>query len=254
MAGQYRKLVRQTGLITPLKFPAGHKPLIGVTGPDGRFVPAWWFTRFAVWLAGGKALRMTPNHPQDSRNLDGLIIGGGDDIDPGLYMDLVADEDEEGQAPMNPERDAFEQAMIAQALNKNLPLLGICRGAQLINVVQGGTLYPDIRDMRIKTSNKRTPFPTKDVLLAKNSQTAKILEREKTRINSLHHQAVDQLGHQLRIAGKDADGIIQAIEGSGEHFILGVQWHPEYLPQYPTQRRIFRSLVTAAGQGSQWPC
>lgn len=229
-------------------------PLIGVTGPDGRFVPAWWFTRYAIWRAGGVALRMTPNHPQDTRKLDGLIIGGGDDIDPGLYLDLVADENEEGQAPMNPERDAFEQAMIQQALEKGLPLLGICRGAQLINVVHGGNLHRDIRDMREKTSNKRTPFPTKNVLLDESSRVAAILKTEKTRINSLHHQAVDQVGTDLKVSGHDEDGITQAIEGTADQFILGVQWHPEYLPQAKAQRHIFGSLVSAAKKGAGWPC
>lgn len=224
-----------------------------MTGPDGRFVPAWWFTRLGVWLAGGRALRLTPSSTVDVEQLDGLIIGGGDDIDPGLYLDLVADEDDEGEAPMNAERDAFEQIMIRHALERGLPLLGICRGAQLINVVLGGTLHRDIRSMRRKTSNRRTPFPIKPVSLDERSRLARLLGHVSARINSLHHQAVAKIGEGLRVVGHDPDNIVQAIEGTGDTFLVGVQWHPEYLPQYARQRALFRRLVEAARGGGTWP-
>lgn len=238
--------------MTDTASPAPRRPLIGITGPDGWFVPGWWFARLGVWLAGGRARRMTPSRHFDPARLDGLIIGGGDDIDPSLYHDIIDDE-EEGVAEINPERDAFEQKMIRHALDVGLPLLGICRGAQLINVVLGGSLHRDIRDMRIKTSNKRTPFPSKQASLISRSRMSHLIGATGAPINSLHHQAVDRLGDGLRISGRDADGIVQAIEGTGDKFLIGVQWHPEYLPQYAAQRRLFRHLVAAARQGGAWP-
>lgn len=221
------------------------RPLIGVTGPDGWFVPAWWFSRWAIFLAGGRAVRLTPSRPKEEwqQRLDGILIGGGDDIDPGLYS---FDEEEAEHAPINAARDVFEQELIRFALNIGLPLMGICRGAQLINVVLGGTLHRDISKQRKKTSNRRTPFPTKSAFIESDSELAMWLGHVRVRINSLHHQAVKKPGKGLRIVARDADDFVQAIEGGASRFLLGVQWHPEYLPLHRSQRRLFKALVTAA--------
>lgn len=219
------------------------RPLIGVTGPDRRIAIAWWATRLAICNAGGSAIRLTPSsyrrHSHD--RLRGLIIGGGDDIDPGLYG-----VEDNGKAPIDPERDRFEIEMIEHALNTRLPLLGICRGAQLINVVLGGSLYGDIRGMRRLTSNFRTPLPRKTAIASPPAHLAGILGCERWRINSLHHQAIDRLGEGLAVAARDLDDFVQAVECERERMIIGVQWHPEYLPYLPAQRRLFRHLVDCA--------
>lgn len=228
------------------------RPLIAVSGPDGWLVPAWWFTWLAIFLAGGRAVRVTPKYPREEihSQLSSLIIGGGDDIDPGLYS---LNEDEAGHAPINAARDAFEQHLIRFALARKMPLFGICRGAQLINVVLGGTLYSDICNLRKKTSNRRTPFPIKSAFIEAASCIFKALGRKEVRINSLHHQAIKAPGRHIKIVARDADDFAQAIElestsetHSPAHFLVGVQWHPEYMPLHAEQRRLFTALVTAA--------
>lgn len=216
--------------------------LIGVTGPNSRLPLAWWATRLSLWLAGGHGIRLTPAnmHRHKRERLQGLIIGGGDDIDAALYG---ADT---GRAPADPERDAFEIELIEHALNTNLPLLGICRGAQLINVVLGGSLHADIRPLRQHTSNRRTPLPRKTAVGCGAGRLERIMQQPRWRINSLHHQAVDRIGSGLAVVAEDLDGFVQAIEMTSNHYLLGVQWHPEYLPYLACQRRLFQNLVHAA--------
>lgn len=219
------------------------RPVIGITGPDRRVALAWWATRLAVRMAGGIPLRLTPSsYRQHSHDLlQGLIIGGGDDIDPGLYGS-----EDDGRAPIDPERDRFEIEMIEHALQTRLPLLGICRGAQLINVVLGGSLHGDIRGLRRRTSNIRTPLPRKTAVGTQTGVLRQVLGHERWRINSLHHQAIERLGDGLVVVARDLDDFVQAVECERGRLILGVQWHPEYLPYLAVQRRLFRHLVDCA--------
>jgi len=170
--------------------------------------------------------------------IDALIVSGGDDIHPSLYG-----EEEVPKAHYDPARDALEQAHIAWALKHNLPMLGICRGTQLINVSLGGSLHQDIRAQRKLTSNRGTVLPRKTAVLRANSGLAEVLKASRLRINSLHHQAVDQLGTGVRIVARDLDGFVQGIEPSGTRNWLGVQWHPEYLLYRPQHLRLFKWLV-----------
>lgn len=217
------------------------RPLIGVTGPDSRLPLAWWCTRLAVSLAGGRACRLTPSRPQPPAALAGVIIGGGDDIDPDLYAGL-----DDGKAKHDPARDRFEMQVLRQALAEGLPILGICRGAQLLNVALGGNLHQDLREIRVHTSNRRTVLARKSVLVERESLLHHITGGERYKVNSLHHQGIRRLGHRLRVAARDLDEIVQAIEDSGRVFVQGVQWHPEYLLYQARQRRIFGALVAAA--------
>ena len=217
------------------------RPLIGVTGPDGRIVPSWWFIRWAVRRAGGQPLRMTPEKPRSGEKLNGIIISGGEDIAPDLYGGMM-----HGTAvPMDSARDAFEMKMLKHALASNLPLLGICRGAQLINVVLGGDLHQDLRELRQITSNRRSLFPCKTVAIRPHSLLGAIQKQRRDRVNSLHHQSVARRGNGIRVSAIDSDGIVQAIEHSEKSWLLGVQWHPEYLPYQRRQRALFAALVKA---------
>lgn len=217
------------------------RPLIAVTGPDAAVALAWRFTHFNVWLAGGLAVRLTPAQPAPPQRFDAIVVGGGSDIDPALYSGL-----DDGRVRLDRARDAFEMRMLDAAMEAGIPILGICRGAQLLNVVLGGNLHQDLRRLRTRTSNRRTPLPRKTVHIEAGSSLAAILQTDRCRVNSLHHQAVNRTGDGLRVVARDLDGIAQAIEDPRQRFRLGLQWHPEYLPYQARQRRVFRHLVAAA--------
>lgn len=218
------------------------RPLIGITGSDKRLAWGWWFGALAVWLAGGVPVRLTPKRQRRLGPLDGVIIGGGDDIDPMHYTE------EPGTGDYDPERDRFEIDVIETALSQHLPMLGICRGAQLINVVHGGDLFSDIRGMRKHTGNGRLILPRKTLKLVTGTRLAQLIGHHQTGINSLHHQAIRRVGRGLIVSGRDLDGIVQAIERPGRGFLIGTQWHPEYIPQHRSQRRLFAELVAEASR------
>lgn len=217
------------------------RPRVGVTGNGRRWAPSWWCTRLALLLAGAEAVRISIRHGADEESLSALIIGGGDDIGPEQYGGIS-----DARVKFDPARDELEIRWIKEALARDLPLLGICRGAQLINVVLGGTLHQDIRDLRKHTHNRPGLLPTKRVALGADSRIRDICQREKLRVNSLHHQAIDRPGDTLQIVARDRDNICQAVECSGSRRILGVQWHPEYLFYVVSQLRLFRWLVRQA--------
>lgn len=211
---------------------------VGVTGNARRWAPGWWCTALALRLAGAVPERISVRHPPSGEPLDALIIGGGNDISPEHY-----DGDLNARVKLDPDRDLLEIEWINKALRDNLPLLGICRGAQLINVVLGGSLYQDIRSLRVHTHNRPGLLPTKRVRLEADSQLAGICGKWKFRVNSLHHQAIHRPGAGLKVVGWDLDRIVQAVESCGERRILGVQWHPEYLLYLPSQLALFRWLL-----------
>lgn len=214
------------------------RPRIGVTGNDRRWSPSWWCTRIALRLAGACPVRISLRHHVDTGSLDALIIGGGDDISAEHYGGEI-----KAKVKNDPERDNLEISHIKMALQRNLPLLGICRGAQLINVVLGGNLHQDIRPLRKITRNRPGLLPTKRVNLEIGSQLARICGKPDLKVNSLHHQAIKDTGEGLEVVGRDLDGIIQAVECSSGRRIIGVQWHPEYLLYLPSQFAIFREFL-----------
>lgn len=195
----------------------------------------------AVRMAGGRTVQLAPGDRESTRSFQGVVITGGHDVDPVLYA-----QQSKVVPHYDPDRDAFESAVIDDALQRALPLLGICRGAQLLNVRLGGDLHQDLRDRRRHTSNRRTVFAMKTLLLEPGTRLFELIGAERTRINSLHNQSIDRLGDNLRVSGRDLDGIIQAVEDPDRPFLLGVQWHPEFLLHARRQRRLFAALVDAA--------
>ncbi|CAB0151459.1 Putative glutamine amidotransferase [Pseudidiomarina piscicola] len=222
---------------------AQRKPRIGVTGAGKRWSPSWWSTRLALWLCGAEVERISVRHRPSGLPLHGIVIGGGSDISPEHYGGTL-----DGKVKHDPERDDLEIRWIKKALRDDIPILGVCRGAQLINVLHEGNLYDDIRDLRKQTYNRPGLLPTKQVFIRGDSDLASIVKKRKLRVNSLHHQAVHNVGHGLRIVAHDLDEIPQAIESTGHHAIIGVQWHPEYLFYLPSELRLFRWLIKAARQ------
>jgi putative glutamine amidotransferase len=214
------------------------RPRIGVTGNGRRWAPSWWCTRLALRLAGAIPERISVRHPPSGQPLDGLVIGGGNDISPEHYGSDI-----DAKVKLDPERDQLEMRWIQHALENKLPLLGICRGAQLINIVLGGSLHQDIRPMRKRTYNRPGLLPTKQVRVSPESNLARICGKTRLRVNSLHHQAINEPGRVLQVVGWDLDEITQAVECLNESTILGVQWHPEYLFYLPSQFSLFRWLL-----------
>jgi putative glutamine amidotransferase len=185
----------------------------------------------AVQAAGGIALLLPPDdevaeHPGELLDrLDGLLLGGGRDIDPltyGARPDPATDE------PM-PERDRFELAVASAALERDMPVLGVCRGMQMLNVACGGTLVQNL-DGELLARHRHTPgvFSDHDVTFEPGSLAAHAAGVERLAVRSHHHQAIDELGEELAVTGRCPDDeLVEAVELRGKRFALGVLWHPE---------------------------
>ncbi len=346
------------------------KPVVWVSGPDKGGTAAWLATRYAVRRSGGKPIRVTPSNVERVRRKTfrrtgvdaphALILGGGADIDPERYEDLITDirnirtspdpREPKGQrwrtlilgpffmllrrmfsaGPISVDqaRDDLEWALLKDAIAAGIPVLGICRGAQLINVFHNGTLYQDLATYYRERPTISTIYPRKEVRLDPESRLFGIFASgDRIRVNSLHNQAVKQTGDGIKVvaretagnnevidevnkvanpelqgdddsidrsdavggsdnvagdSGPTSDGIGRSIEKSGASssglqpdldyeggelraasagagagvaqaierrdygFMIGVQWHPEYLPQVRSQRRLFDELVRCA--------
>lgn len=224
------------------------KPLIGVTTSHRKGLIMWWFTRLGIILSGGHALRITALNHKNHLSCDGYVISGGVDINPSCYG-----QENTASIDIEPERDNLEKEVITHAIESKKPIMGICRGAQMINIVRGGTLYQNARDFYQsfvpsdsiigKIFSRRVINIIKDGLLSS-------LFKGKSRlyVNSIHHQAIHKLGNELKIVAEDSNGIVQAIESnnSDKHFILGVQWHPEFMLNRKSHRKLFLELIKSA--------
>lgn len=179
---------------------------------------------------------------------DGLILSGGADFDPALFNEQPHPE----LGIVDAERDAFELELYHSAKQLGMPVLGICRGIQAINVAEGGTLHQHVPAVAGSIQHGQrnidgTPFH--NVTLDDSSRLAQAHGTTSIRVNSYHHQAVDRLGRNLRITGRAADGIIEAIEGTSDVFVLGVQWHPEMsFARYPEHLTVFKLLMEAVAE------
>ncbi|AUD79271.1 peptidase C26 [Kangiella profundi] len=222
------------------------KPVIAITGPTkGAFGPRLLIS-WAVRFYGGKPLQLRPGDEHQGYDYDGVIISGGHDVEPVLYA-----AEPEVEPKYDSARDAFEMKIINHSLQRKLPLLGICRGAQLLNVCRGGSLFQQLRLHRKKTSNRWTFLPLKTLYKSKvseasNSLLVSLTGNKTTKINSLHNQGIDRVGDDLIVTGRDADEIVQTIEDPALPFVLGVQWHPEFLLYMKSHRSIFKALVQCA--------
>jgi putative glutamine amidotransferase len=188
----------------------------------------------AIQRAGGLALMLPPDAraAQDPDQLlgliDGLILAGGADIDPGSY----AQEPHEKTTGTVPERDTFEIGVVRAAIERDMPVLGICRGMQLINVALGGTLLQHLPDRFGHHEHRRVvgsfDGADHDVELRDGTLAMRVVGEARHATKSHHHQGVDGLGEGLEVSGVSAlDGLPEAIELTGARFVLGVQWHPE---------------------------
>jgi putative glutamine amidotransferase len=183
--------------------------------------------------------------------LDGLFIAGGVDMDPSSYGGERTEHCGNTDLP----RDRVEMLLARWAVEADLPMLGVCRGMQVMNVVAGGSLHQDCAD-EIPTAGKHDYFPTQghardyiahDVEVASGSRLAATLGEGRVGVNSMHHQAVRRLGDGLQVTAVAPDGVIEAIEDPRRAFHVGVQWHPEMLVEKDAgTRRLFEAFVEAA--------
>jgi putative glutamine amidotransferase len=217
------------------------RPLIAVTGPERKAFGPRFLVGLAVRRYGGSPVQLRPSDASRKFDYDGVVVTGGHDVDPVLYA-----AEPEVEPNHDPARDAFESAIIDEALRQRVPLLGICRGAQLLNVRLGGSLFQELVSRRSKTSNRWTVLPLKTLSITHGSRLESYLGPGPRQINSLHNQAIDRVGGPLVISGRDLDGITQAVEDPDHPFLVGVQWHPEFLLFMRSQRHLFRALVQQA--------
>lgn len=224
-----------------MKAKRKRRPIIAVTGPDKLFRIAWWATWLSLRIVGMRACYITAKKPNPPEPVQGVIIGGGDDIHPEHYGAIG-----DAGALYDAARDQFEIQVAEQTIAAQVPILGICRGAQLINVVLGGSLHTDIRAMRKLTPNKNSLFLIKHININDKSKLYSALQLNSLRVNQLHNQAVKNIAEGLQVSSRDDDEFIQSIESTGKGFIVGVQWHPEYLFLCRYQRKLFTMLKDAA--------
>ena len=235
------------------------RPLIGVTTSELRSSSAGTLRRHgepphaemalgmtylrAIEAAGGMPVVLPPLGDVDALldRLDGICLSGGPDLDPDAYG---APERHAELGPTEPSLDAFELALARAADARGLPILGICRGAQTLNVARGGTLHQHLPGHR---QTEPATATTHSVHVEEGTRLASLVGTRPLRVNSFHHQAVDVLGRGLRAVAHSADGIVEGIEAPGAGLVLGVQWHAEGLVHQPRHRALFEALVVAAG-------
>jgi putative glutamine amidotransferase len=231
------------------------RPVIGICAAVERASWGVWETlsnvsprsySLTVQAAGGMALLLPPDdaaaeQPGEMLDLiDGLMLAGGSDIDPASYG---AREHPETRGTW-PERDRFELGLTHAALERDMPVLGICRGMQLLNVACGGTLVQHLPEVLGHENHRHTPgaFSDHDVRLAPGSLAARAVGAERAAVKSHHHQGVDELGEGLVVVGwAEPDETIEAIELPERRYALGVLWHPEE----DERSNVIGSLVAA---------
>ena len=244
-----------------------HRPVIGLTtylqqaqtgvwDVRASFLPAIYFE--GVGLAGGMSVLLPPQ-PVDAPaadalldGLDGLIITGGRDVDPGAYGSPrhPATDEPVGDTRI---RDDFEFALVRSALRRRLPVLGICRGAQVLNVALGGTLHQHLPDVVGHTRHQQgnAVFSTSAITTVAGTRVQALVGVD-TEAQCYHHQAIDRLGDGLIVSAADTDGVIEAVEidprRDPDHWVVAVQWHPE---ERLDDLRLFAGLVEAASLFAQ---
>ena len=241
-------------------------PLIGITAFETKHINPPHVALYAtgqryvsaVEDAGGLPVVLSPGLSNETLHqifdrLDGLLLSGGGDIDPALY----------GERPhpqlwgLDMHRDRAELALASRVVEKQKPVLCICRGIQVLNVALGGTLVQDIPSQMpqaLAHSFDETVVPrdylAHQVKLEPNSRLAAVIGSDAALVNSWHHQSIKRVADTLKVVATAPDGVVEAVEVPGQRFAIGVQWHPEWLyDTHPEMKRLFTALIEAASHG-----
>ena len=237
------------------------KPIIGISGSviidDGGIFPGYRRSYVnedyvdSVVKNGGIPYIMPFNEDESVikeqiLNIQGLILSGGHDVDPHNY----GEEPEQKLGDIWPERDKFDMLLLKLAEENNIPVLGICRGMQIINTYHGGTLYQDLsyrKEKTLKHSQGQTPtLLTHTVEVDPHTYVAKILGKTKFRTNSFHHQLIKDVAPNFKVAARCVDGVVESIENE-DGSVIAVQWHPEMLHRVvPYQNNLFKHIIKHA--------
>ena len=234
------------------------RPLIGLSTsvttdatPERTYLNAAYL--HAVQQAGGVPVLLPPHLDAGARaalldRLDGLVLSGGGDVDPERYGETPHPR----TADVSAARDALEIALVHRALERDTPLLAICRGIQVLNVALGGTLHQDLPDDPggpiVHTQAEPRARPTHAVkVMIEGTRLGAILSDAELAVNSFHHQGLRRLGDGLREVAWAADGLVEAVELAGDRFVVGVQWHPEAFWDRPQGfQPLFAALAVAS--------
>ena len=213
------------------------KRVLAVAGPKAGSERAAPYEE-ALRAAGIELVIVAPGERASLGEFAGLVLMGGDDVNPARYGAVRHPATE----TTDDARDARESALIDEALDRDVPLLGICRGLQILNVCHGGTLLQDIEAHRVITNDKG--LPAHEVTVEPGTRLAQI-GGSRWKVNSRHHQAADRVGSGLIVTARDPrDGVIEAVERLDKRFVVAVQWHPENQRE---QGRLFEAFAAALG-------
>lgn len=231
------------------------KPIIGVTSSikEGRTLTTGMDNAYSIIQAGGVPL-VLPSVTDVSvlerlaATLDGLLVTGGGDVDPTLY----GEEPHPALGEVCPERDRFEMAVIRRFLQLDKPILGICRGCQVLNVAAQGDLFQDIHaqaDHTLLQHYQKSPrgHATHFIEIEEHSKLHGIVQATCLKVNSFHHQAISKAGEGFAITARSSDGIVEGIESKLHRFAIGVQWHPENMTRMGDQPslQLFEAFIKA---------
>ncbi len=208
----------------------------------GRLELNWNYAQ-AVADAGGTPILIAPQaEPSEvARLIDGWLIPGGNDIDAGNW----GEQNHPEVKPIEQARFDAEKALY-QAIDPAMPVLGICYGCQFINVAQGGSLEQHLPDLVGHDDHRGGTLQCYNV--DADSKLAAAIQGSRIQGKSYHHQAIHRAGRDIRVVGKDEEGVVEAIEATNRPWMIGVQWHPERTPEDPATQRLFKTFVAAAAE------
>ncbi len=236
------------------------KPMIAIVATSGEDRNKSYLD--AIVAHGGKPILLHSGDYFEKKSICGILLTGGGDLSECSYDHLLSEVEQKTLGKIEPEREKYEDQLLGWASKNNIPVLGICRGCQIMNVFARGTLIPDIplwqkengvSPILSHRADKDVAAPVHDISIDSNSQLYKIFGGQKILgVNSSHHQALSRCGHSLTVTARAPDGIIEGIEDPSKIFWIGVQFHPERMwKDFPVFSNLFRHFTEHAQQKAQ---